>query len=305
MPMRKRFRRHRTRAGKPLPPIAIVGIVLASAVLLTVIVGNLLHSWLDDDTYNAIVNGIPEPTTTEVFTPVSVRNVHAYPFSLGGDLTALVGQTSASVALNTPNGELTYESAVGNRYSLPMQSNAPLAQSMGELCTLIPYTSGIFYPQAPKETNDALRYATIGEECALLNEFILSGGNEILICGLSLTPESAEASINYLKQIKHTAKDVPVGVAVPVQIASDQANWELLARLLETVDFCALDFTDQPINTDEVDEAGISVVAKALFEQTAYARSAYSMRPLFAETQEALIAAAISTDMPTFQVVRK
>lgn len=305
MPMRKRFRRHRTRSGKTLPPIAIVGIVLASAVLLTVIVGNLLHSQLDDDTYHAIVNGETPPVPEGSFTPVNVRNVHAYPFSLGGDLTAMVGQTSASVALNTPSGEMTYESPVVNRYSFPMQSNAPLAQSMSELCTLIPYTSGIFYPQAQKETNEALLYAATAEECALLHEFIASGGKEILLCGLSLTPDSVEASIAYLKTVKYTAKDIPVGVAVPVEIAANQANWELLARLLETVDFCALDFTEQPINTDEVDEAGISVVAKVLFEQTAYARQAYSMRPLFAESQEALITAAIITDFPSFQVVRK
>ena len=304
-PIKRRFRRHRTRSGKALPPIAIVGIVLASAVLITVIVGNLLHARLDDDTYNAILNGNDTPANEEAFVPVNVRNVYAYPFSLGGDLTAMVGQTSASVCLNTPAGELTYESPVGTRYSLPMQSNAPLVQSMSDLCTLIPYVSGIFYPQATKEATEPLQYAATGEECALLHEFITAGGKEILICGLSLTPEQADASITYLKAVKATAKDIPVGVAVPMEIAEDQANWELLARLLETVDFCALDFTNQPINGDEVDESGVSVEAKNLFKRCNYAMSAYSMRPLFAESQEALITAAIITDRPTFQVVRK
>jgi len=269
-----------------------------------VIVGNLLHAWLDDDTYNSILNGNAPPKDENVFTPVNVRNIYAYPFSLGGDLTALVGQTSASVCLNTAAGELTYESPVGNRYSLPMQSNAPLWQSMSELCTLIPYVSGIFYPQAQKEASEPLQYAATGEECALLHEFIASGGKEILICGLSLTPDSTSAAITYLKAVKQTAGEIPVGVAVPLEIAANQANWELLARLLETVDFCALDFTQQPINTDEVDESGISVVAKELFAQGAYAINAYSMRPLFAESQEALITAAIITDQPTFQIVR-
>ncbi|MBQ9806998.1 MAG: hypothetical protein IJW49_10920 [Clostridia bacterium] len=305
MAMRHRFRRHRMRSTKKIPPIAIVGIVLVGTFLITIIIGNLLRAWLDDETYQNLINGDDTPAVEDEFTPTRVRNVYAYPFTLGGNLSEMVGQTSASVCLNTPSGKLTYTSPVGTRYSLPTQSDTPLTQSMADLCTLIPYVSGVFYPQALNETNESLRYAATNEECALLHEFITAGGGELLICGLPLTADRAEASITYLKAVKKTAGSVPVGVAVPYEIATDQANWELLARLLETVDFCALDLTAQTIDGTEVNEMGVPVEAKELFDRCSYAISAYSMRPLFEQSQEALITAAIITDKPTFQVIRQ
>ncbi len=305
MAMSRRFRRHRMRSSKKIPPIAIVGIVLVATLLITILVGNLLRVWLDDETYQELINGDDAPDVEDEFTPTRVRNVYAYPFTLGGDLNEMVGQTSASVCINTPSGKLTYSSPVGTRYNLPSQSKTPLGQSMSDLCTLIPYVSGVFYPQAINEAEESLRYAATNEECALLHEFITAGGGELLIYGLPLTADRAEASITYLKAVKKTAGTVPVGVAVPYEIATDQANWELLARLLETVDFCALDLTTQTVDTTELNEMGVPVEAKALFDRCAYAFSAYSMRPLFSQSQEALITAAIITDKPTFQVIRQ
>lgn len=303
--MRRRFRHHhhQTRSNRRVPPIAIVGIVLLGTLLVTVIVGNLLHLWLDDETYQSLIDGGDDTPNKEAFTPTTVRNVYAYPFALGGDLTAMVGQTSASVCINTPSGELTYASPVGERYSLPLQSNAPLGQSMSELCTLIPYVSGVFYPQA-LSAQPELQYAATNEECALLHEFITAGGGELLICGLPLTPDRTQASIAYLKAVKATVGDVPVGVAVPFEIATDQTQWEMLEQLLQTVDFCALDLTEQVIDGSELNDAGVSVEAKALFDQASYVFSGYSMRPLFSESQEALITAAITMDFPTFQVIK-
>ena len=138
-----------------------------------------------------------------------------------------------------------------------------------------------------------------------MHEFITAGGGELLIYGLPLTEDRAEMSITYLKAVKKTAGTIPVGVAVPYEIAINQANWELLARLLETVDFCALDLSAQTIDTEEVNEMGVPVEAKALFDRCSYAMNAYSMRLLFSQSQETLITAAIITDRPTFQVIRQ
>jgi len=303
--MRRRFRRHRAHSTKKIPPIAIVGIVLLLAIIITLIVGNLLRSWLDDDTHQAMLGEEEEIPEQEVLHRVKVRNVHAYPFSLGGDLNEIAGQTSASVLLNTPTGTVTYTSPVGQRYSLPSNNPVTLEQSMLELGTVIPYVSGVFYPQAVKQENPMLRYAATAEECALLHEFISSGGSELLIAGLSWSSDQREASVAYLTAVKKTAGEIPVGVAIPASVVADQANWELLERLMEVVDFCALDFTAHPINTDEVDEMGVSVAARELFIQYDYYLSGYSMRPLFAQSQEALIIASIATDRPTFQVIRE
>lgn len=46
-PFGKRFRHHHAHGTRKLHPLAIVGICLAVAVLVTVIVGNLLNIFLD------------------------------------------------------------------------------------------------------------------------------------------------------------------------------------------------------------------------------------------------------------------
>ena len=98
----KRFHRRHTRATR-LHPVAIVGICLAAAILLTVIVGNLLKGLLDDETYQKLTQG-EETDTTEKEPPriTNVRNVNAYPFALGQNAEDAVGMTSISVSVNTP-----------------------------------------------------------------------------------------------------------------------------------------------------------------------------------------------------------
>ena len=80
--MKRRYRRPTRRAGA-LSPWAIAGICLGAVILITVIVGNLLTLWLDDETYNRLTAG--EEEAREV-TPVhknDLPNVNAYPHGLG------------------------------------------------------------------------------------------------------------------------------------------------------------------------------------------------------------------------------
>ena len=94
-----------------------------------------------------------------------------------------------------------------------------------------------------------------------------------------------------------------MGIALSYRTVQDLANWELLARLCEVCDFCAIDFTDAEIDAQELDDLGLSVAAQALLKDSRYFLNAYSMRPLFAESQTALIDVAVTLMYPTFQVI--
>ena len=111
---RKRSR-HYHASPKKIPPIAIVGIILVCTVIITVIVGNLLDNWLDEETYRNLTEGNEPPVPNEEIVKSNVRSVNAYPYLLGDKIDSMIGQTSASVLINSPTGELQYDSPVGAR----------------------------------------------------------------------------------------------------------------------------------------------------------------------------------------------
>ena len=107
LPFGRRHRRAHAHASSRLHPAAWIGICLCAAILLTVIAGNLLKIWLDDETFRRFTDGEEtDPPTEQQEDPLSVRRVNAYPFALGDPLESLAGQTSLSFSLNTPTGEL-------------------------------------------------------------------------------------------------------------------------------------------------------------------------------------------------------
>lgn len=299
---RRRTRHYRSSPTR-IPPIAIVGIVLVCTVIITVIVGNLLDNWLDDETYRDLTEGTPPLTPTEEIVKSNVRNVNAYPYLLGAKIDSMIGQTSASVLINTPSGEIQYASPVAERYAIPVKSNAPLYQSMGELRYFVPYVCGIYYPQSFTETSADLRYAAIGEECALLREFVNSGGSEILMCDVEITQETLPGVLAYLKTVKQSLGSAALGIAIPYETVIASDNWELLSQLSEICDFMAIDFTDVPIDESKTEDTGINTDAKEWLDTCDYFIKAYAMRPLFAQSQTTAISTAVTLMTPNFQVV--
>lgn len=305
-PFGKRLRRyHHSRGHGPLRlhPAAVVGICLGAAVLITLIVGNLLNMFLDDDTYWKLTAG-EETETADLPTQQSaVRDVNAYPYLLGSSLDGIIGQSSASVRLNRTDGSLLYTSDVASYYGIAGNGEVALSESVADLGAFVPYVSGVFYSHAFDAATSDLRYAETAKESAILREFLNAGGSEVLILGLPLEAERTDEVISYLKTVRLAAGRSPIGVAIPREVAAREENWELLARLWETCDFLALDLSAETVDGSDLDDAGISENAAALLEDCRYLLSAYDMRLLFSEMQTALISTAVTQMRRDFQIL--
>lgn len=304
-PFGRRLHRHHTRGGSAkMHPLAVVGICLGVAVVITVIVGNLLNIFLDDDTYRKLTDGEEAETAVDPVVQSSVRDVNAYPFFLGGNTDEIVGHTAVSVALNRADGTLCYTSDVAKHFGLPTLEEVVLFDAVTELNGFVPYISGAFYSHALENDNPDLQYAVTAQESALLREFLHVGGSEVLIFGLTPTVDNIDNVVAYLKTVKLAAGKSPVGIAIPHAIASDRANWSLLAKLGETCDFLALDMTAEEIDASDVNDLGISPAAEKLIADSDYLLTAYDMRLVFAESQTALISTAVAKMQPDFQIVK-
>lgn len=298
-----RMRHRRPHTNTRLHPAAIIGIVLAVTVVLTVTVGNLLRLWLDDQTYRDLTDGVTTQPPIEGYEPSDVRAVNAYAHLLGSSVDEMIGQTSASVPINTPDGAMLYRGTVGTRYALPIQNDAPLLDSMNELRGFVPYVSGVFYPQAMNETDATLRYTRTCEEGALLSEFLSVGGSEILLCGLNVRADTLEEIEAYVTTLRALLGETPIGIAIPYVVATAPENWGLLARLSAVCDFCALDLSGESVSADDLDETGVSTSARALLDSCSYYTEQYKMRLLLRREQAALFDAAVSLMIPNFQIL--
>lgn len=282
-------RSYASRSEHRTPPWIIVAVCAASALLLTVIVGNLLKIWIDDETYLRLTSG--EETESEEREPVYVaekKDVHAFAYAFGDDSDHLWEYPEVSLSVNTPDGRVNYTSAITSYLGFPTLGEVSLDGGFGELNAVATHVSGVFYPQAPREEDKNLRFALAAKEQALLNEFLQMGGMELLLCDLPL--EDLTVSMEYIAGIQQVAKEIPVGVAIPLTLLQEDGAWQLLTHLLKVCDFFAVDLGD----TDA------SLSPKELIADCGYFLSQYDMRLLMYEDQTALIeAAAELEDMQT------
>lgn len=224
-------------AGKKTPWI-ILGVCAASAILLTLLAGNLLKLWLDDETYEKLTGGGAADTTDTVY-HAPTKNVHAYALSLG----AAPSYPDVSLTLNTYDGHVTYASEVAAYFGIAQDGKTTLREGIektaaygGEV-----YISGVFRPQAFDAKGQELLYAQASVDCALLYEFLQAGGSEILLCDIPFADASLDSILRYLRVVKSAVGTAPVGVAVPLSVAQRADAWEIMGRLLSVCDFLALD----------------------------------------------------------------
>ncbi len=285
-----------------LPPLAIVGICLAVACLLTVAAGLLLGRLVDDDTYRRLTKGeepaapLPEPDR------ISVRAVNAYPYTLGDSLDGILAMPAASVLLNDPTGRLAYTSDVAVHLSLAEDGAVALHEGLLELSAFVPYISGVFYPQALAAESADLRHVRALEEGALLREFVRAGGSEVLLCGLSA--EDPDALCDYVRAVKAAVDDAPLGVALSPTAALSADNWELLARLDALCDFFVLDLRDETLDTAELDGDAVAAAVSERLQAYSYPITAYSMRLLISDGQPEWREVFEETMYPDFQIVK-
>lgn len=292
----KRSYRSRSRMNGRLRPLVIVGICLGAAILIAVIVGNLLKLWLDDETMQQLKGEQTQPPVSEAPSPEpSAPTIHAYPFTLGDKADSLtadgIAPAALSISLNTPNGELLYSSPVSDYQGIVGNPKVPLSESLEALWQIVPYLSGVFYPQAPLIEDENVRYAAIASEIALLREFIHEGGSEILLVGLSFDAEHRAVSVHYINEIRRALSDTSVGISIPLSVAMSANGLELLPSLSEIASFLAVDICDEA-----PDEDGTAVL------NACYYVSQYRMRMLLSSIQFDFISIAEAT-VSNFQIV--
>ena len=289
---------HYRRGNRRLSPLAILGICLGGAILLALIIGNILNA-----TQDKIPNETEPPSTEDNKEQIPESNsqapqIQAYPFSIGNSTDALIREdgyapSAVSISINAPDGSMNYLSSVTQHLGLEHNSAADLKSSMMDLKAVVPYVCGVFYPQIPTTDDADLLYAVAATDGAILREFVSAGGNEILLMDISLDENALPYLADYLKQLKAALGNVPIGISVPMDIASAENSWETLPTLRALSDFMALDL--QKVSEDDIETAILN--AK-------YYTAQYGMRPLLSEIQERGISAA-ETALQSYQILSR
>lgn len=285
-------RRINTHRRGALSPLAIVLICAGAALLLTIIVGLMLNVWLDDETYDRLTNGEPKEEENAEENKSYTRNIHADAYVFGEEAESFWENFSEiSVTLNTPAGQVNYTSEVVAYLGLTSTSDRVLYDEMSQLSFSVNFISGVFYPQALYYEGADLQYAAAAKECAVMQEFLHTGGSEILLCGIPFGRTDTASILRYIKQVKAMAGNSPVGVAVPLAVARADGAWTMLESLAKECDFLAIDLT----------EATSVGGADQILTDARYYIQQYDMRIVLNRRQEELVLAVYT--YPDVQII--
>lgn len=243
----RRRRSYASYGERRLSPWIIIAICAASALILTVVIGNLLGLWLDEDTLRSLKEEQTSSTADETPPTEDARKpVRANAFVFGDRTDAIWENPQVSILINAPDGTVLYSSPVTAHLSYPTRGKISLSDGFDELNAAASYISGVFHPAAYVQEDPDLRYAETAREAALLREFLEAGGNEIVLVGLPWDSETVDRSVllDYIRQLRSILSDTPIGAAIPLSIASDGKNWRLLTRIEDAADFCLLDLRE-------------------------------------------------------------
>lgn len=291
-----RRRRYGTYGERKRSPWIIIAICVLTALIITIVIGNLLKAWLDDETYRALTEGTTEPPIEEETPPAAHKQVRANAYVLGENTDHLWEAPEVSILINTPDGTVCYPSPVVSYYGFSYTGKTTLSEGFEELSAVASYVSGVFYPRAYRLESADLRYAETAKEAALLREFLEAGGNEIVLVGLPWDSETVDRDVllTYVRDLRSILGDTPIGVAIPLSIANDGKNWRLLAKLEETCNFCLLDLR----------EADDTRTPEEWLADYNYFRKQYAMRLLLGANQTDLVdAASTLSDVQTVTTV--
>ena len=289
---RKR-RRYASYGERRFSPWIIVAVCAACTLTVTVIVGNLLGLWLDEDTLRALREEQTTSPTVDAPSPDARKPVRANAFSFGESTDPLWENPQVSVLINAPDGTLLYSSPVATHLGYPTVGKHTLSNGFDELSAAASHVSGVFYPRAYLQESADLRYAETAREAALLREFLEAGGNEIVLMGLPWDSETVERTtlLEYVSDLRAILSETPIGVAIPLSVAGNGKNWKLLTRIEEVSDFCLLDLC----------EADDSRSPEEWLSEYRYFEAQYRMRLLLGAWQTAIIEAA--SDLRDVQTV--
>ena len=270
-------------AGKKTPWI-VLGVCAAAAILLTIITGNLLKLWLNDETYQKLTGG-GETGTTDTVYQAPTKNVHAYALALG----EAPAYPDVSLTLNTHEGHVTYASEIAEYFGIAQDGKTALREGIEKTAAYggDTYISGVFRPQAFDADGQEMLYAQASVDCALIYEFLQAGGSEILLCDIPFSDVPLDSVIRYLKIVKGTVGTAPVGVSVPLAVAQRADAWEIMGTLLSVCDFLALDIRS----------------ASVALSDCSFYLVHYDMRLLMGKSQTHYISAARDTGVEDLQTI--
>ncbi|MBR2721313.1 MAG: hypothetical protein IKB75_00870 [Clostridia bacterium] len=302
--MSRLHRRHHPRhqTGKKLPPWAILLICAGAAILVTVLIGNLLRLWLDDETYHSLTDQKPPATTEEPYVS-NVPRLNAYPFSVGDDLTEAASKRQLSLSINNPAGEIYYRSPVADFQGRARQGTESLTEAMGALNAYGTYVSGVYYPQGFEHADPNLRYAAAVEDSAILREYLQMGGREILLIGLPFASEGLDSILSYLRTVRDAIGNSPLGVAVTPSVIEGAYGNLVLEELLGICDFCALDLTGAQLTDETVNEIGICIGVRDTVHALDFYTKQYDMRLIVTEEQTLFVDTFRILMVSNFQVL--
>ena len=284
----RRPRHYRNTSHRRLHPLALIAICVGGALIITLVVGNLLKIFLDEEAYNRLVSpnaNVTDPIQTDL------PDIQAQPFLLGSTSASL--PNAVSVNLNRSDGKLLYKSPVSAQLTIAQDDKVDLSSSMSTLSGA--YVSGVFFPQSFKQPTNDLQYATALSERALLNEFFSLGGDDILLTGISIDSDSLPALINYVSALKSESENAVVGIAVPLDVVKSENGWESLSSLLKVCDFCAMDIKNTATPSDSDHTAFLNSLSTYLVS--------YDMRLLLSQAQTELVDALHDTKIDNYQIL--
>ena len=298
MATRRRYRRQRRRAGSPSPWL-IAAICVGIVILITVVIGNLLKLWLDDETYTRLTEGDPEKAPLYEVQKTTLPNINAYPYILGSNTSSIAKTPNVSISLNTPEGVLLYHSPVSTHQAMEGNNKLALADEMQKIASYTTYISGVFYPQAFTYENADMRFAVTAQESALVREFLRAGGRDLILASIPFHILSQESVVEYVRTVKLAAGDSAVGVAIPLSYALRQNSWETIGALFSVCDFCVLDVSEAPKKQD-----GEFMTAQEILAEADFFLKQYDMRLMLTDQQKDLQALIEEQGLADFQIIQ-
>ncbi|MBQ9162947.1 MAG: hypothetical protein IJX74_06695 [Clostridia bacterium] len=336
----RRMRRQSTKIRKVvrarnLKPVIVISCACLAVVTVAVIWCSLLGRQADkyaemqsegrwtlgEDDVTPQPSSVPVTLSSPLSPSQTVWDIKAY-----GDIAA------EGVTLDVySDGKPNYYSDVGlaaglsdsDMYSLPKKVAAMHSESIRVTCTF--YITSL--AATPAGADAAVQSYRRGVELALLEEFALSGMDEILLLGCPVSVDNADGgntrTIEFLRELTQRLSisdpDSPpaVGVALPIEMIDGIYHGDTsAATILAYCDFIAMDMQnseDYPLyggsdldyeqGADTEDGENFSPLSDML-SRFAYAYQKYPLRLLFNSEQTSSITTAISHGFYNISVIK-
>ncbi len=309
---RSRYSRHATkrrmilRMPTHIGRVVAVVLVVVGIITLALVWGSILKA--KSDAYRAAEEAgewTVEENATPVL-PVNVPDVRARTIDVGESVGILRDRYSGVVlTLRDGEGKLTFSSRVAATAGIPASDLPDLADELTRISRSELYVIGTFAVTSFSVADAALAAYQRGLEMALLRELAESGIDDILLTGLPVGNDAADAlAVAYLNELSALLADMAdrpaIGVSIPLSAfetedtennedAEEEADAPVYGgrltpgRILRACDYISMDLRGIELTT-----------AVELLPHLAYPYTRYALRLVLPREATDLIASAAS-----------